>query len=215
MAYPVAPVTGGMADTVQSIGIIGAIRPLAPAMSPARPAARIALRDATHEIHTRMHRHPALARLAAGTITAAEYRAVLARSLGFYAIAEPVLGLAGRLTDCLAVDLAELGFSPAMIADLPRCAPLAIADTPAVIGGRYVLIGASMGGKVMARALAARRDGGPALPVRFLTALSQNDWAQFTASLDENLPDAASRNRAAVAAAAIFAVYENWMAWHA
>ena len=72
----------------------------------------MALRTATHDIHERMHRHPALARLAAGTIGCDEYRRVLARSYGFYAMAEPVLGLSGKLTDCIVQDLVELGMRP-------------------------------------------------------------------------------------------------------
>ena len=126
-----------------------------------RSPARTALRATTHEIHERMHHHPALPRLAAGTIARDEYRHVLARSYGFYATVEPVIGLASTLTACLFGDLMELGMTPAAIDDLPRCAPLAIGQGQAELtGARYVLLGASPGGKVMARAMssAALRD---------------------------------------------------------
>ena len=176
----------------------------------------MALRTATHDIHERMHRHPALSRLAAGTIGCDEYRRVLARSYGFYAMVEPVLGLSGKLTDCIVQDLVEMGMTPAAIYALPRCAPLAIGPGyAALIGARYVLLGASLGGKVMARAMAGRIGGDAAVPVRFLTGMGENDWKVFAAGLEENLPDAGSRTQAATAATAMFAAYEDWMAWHA
>ncbi len=80
-----------------------------------------------------------------------------------------------------------------------------------MIGARYVLLGASLGGKVMARAIAGRTDGHAALPVRFLTGTGENDWKIFAAELEDNLPDAASRAAAAMAAKATFATYEDWM----
>lgn len=179
------------------------------------PTARLALQQATREIHERMHRHPALSRLAAGTIGRDEYRRVLARSYGFYAMAEPVLGLGGSLNQCLKDDLVELGMTHAMVAQLPRCAPLAIGqDQAELTGARYVLLGASLGGKVMARAILERTDGLAALPVRFLEGMGEYDWKTFTSHLETNLPDAISRTRAAKAALVTFGAYEHWMTWH-
>ncbi len=173
---------------------------------------RLALRAATDAIHQRMHHHPGLARLAAGTIGRDEYCRLLARSYGFYAVAEPVAGLPGRLTDCLVRDLADLGRNAAAISALPRCMTVKIADGhPEMIGARYVLLGASLGGKVMAKAIARQNVGNVALPTRFLTGSSDNDWKGFVADLEAALPDVASRSRAAVAANATFAAYEEWM----
>lgn len=178
-------------------------------------SARHVLQLATHDIHERMHRHPALARLAAGTIGRDEYRRVLARSYGFYAMAELVLGVGGGLTQCLRDDLTELGLTPAAIDDLPRCAPLSIGrDRAELVGSRYVLLGASLGGKVMARAMAGRTDGHAALPAHFLTGMGESDWKIFASNLEANLPDSGSRTRAAKAASAVFAAYEEWMDWH-
>ncbi len=174
--------------------------------------ARSILRTTTQAIHERLHRHPGLSRLAAGTVDRDEYRQLLARSYGFYAAVEPMLVLARVLTDCLAEDLAELGVSADKIAALPRCAPPPIGHGHAeLIGARYVLLGASLGGKVMARALASRASDAAVLPVRFLTGTSADDWSSFAADLDANLPDAAAQNRAAAAAVSVFAAYEEWM----
>ncbi len=178
-------------------------------------AARTALRTATEVIHRRMHRHPGLARLAAGTIGRAEYSRLLARSYGFYAMAEPLIGLPGKGSDCLARDLAELGVSAADIAGLPRCVRLDIGNGHAALtGARYVLFGASLGGKVMAKAMAGRPGDEAALPVRFLTSLGENDWKAFATGLEAALPDASSRIQAVAAATATFAAYEQWMEWH-
>ena len=166
-------------------------------------------------IHERLHRHPGLSRLTTGTVDRDEYRCLLARSYGFYAVVEPMLGLAGRLTERLVQDLTELGVGAAAIEALPRCGlPPIGCDQAELIGARYVLLGASLGGKVMARAIAARTDGHAALPVRFLTGMGENDWKTFAAELEDDLPDAASRTRAAKAAKATFAAYEEWMTWH-
>lgn len=174
--------------------------------------ARAVLKSSTQAIHERLHGHPELARLAAGTIGRADYRRVLARSYGFYAVAEPKLGLGSGATRHLWEDLIDLGMNAATVADLPCCAPLAIGQGPAeLIGARYVLLGASLGGTVMARAIAGRANGEPALPVRFLTGMGTNDWKTFAAGLEANLPDVASRARAATAATVVFAAYERWM----
>lgn len=179
---------------------------------PNQMTSRMALQSATHSIHQRLHHHPGLARLAAGTIGRDEYRRLLGRSYGFYAMAEPLLGFATRLTDCLAHDLTDLGMTHAEVAELPRCENMEIGDGQAeTVGARYVLLGASLGGKVMAKAI-ARHDA--SLPVRFLTGLGENDWKNFSADLEVTLPDVASRTRAAKAATVTFAAYEDWMAGH-
>lgn len=176
-------------------------------------SARAALRAATHDIHERMHRHPGLARLAAGTISRDEYRHLLSRSYGFYAVVEPILGLSGGLTDCLVQDLDELGMTASAVKNLPRCTPPPVEFGRAgIIGARYVLLGASLGGKAMARALVGRNCGSSVLPVRFLTGLGADDWSRFAAGLEASLPDAVSRTRAAKTAVSIFAAYEDWMA---
>lgn len=142
-----------------------------------------------------MHHHPALARLAAATTGRDEYCRVLARSYGFYIMAEPALGLGGKLTDCLVADMTELGMTPAAIAALPRCTNLGcVQEHSALIGVRYVLISASLGGKVMARAITGWTGGDGALPVRFLTGMTENDLKAFAAGLETHLPDGASNS---------------------
>ncbi len=176
------------------------------------PGARAALRAATHDVHVRMHHHPSLSRLAAGTIEVDEYRHLLARSYGFYVVVGPILGLADHLTSLLVLDLSELGMDAEAVEALPRCAPPPVKCSHAVIGAKYVLLGASLGGKVMARALAGGSRRTSALPVRFLTGVNAGDWVSFADALDEHLPETAARACATRAAVSMFAAYEDWMA---
>lgn len=174
--------------------------------------ARMTLQMATHRIHQRLHHHPALARLAAGTIGRDEYRRLLGRSYGFYAVAEPLMGASSGLTDRLAEDLIDLGMAGTEVSGLPRSPRLRIGDGRAErIGIRYVFLGASLGGRVMAKAI-ARHDA--TLPVRFLTSQGDAAWKDFAADLEVALPDGVSRARAATAAQVTFAAYEDWMAGH-
>ncbi len=83
------------------------------------PRGRSALRTATCDIHERRHCHPALSRLAASTADPDGYRHLPARSYGFYAVDEPMLGVGGGLTGCLVWDLPEAGLSAG---DWSRCA---------------------------------------------------------------------------------------------
>lgn len=173
---------------------------------------RMALQLATHSIHQRLHHHPGLARLAAGTIGRDEYRRLLGRSYGFYSVAEPLVDISRGLTNCLAEDLIDLGMTCTEVSGLPRSLLMKISDGHAErIGIRYVFLGASLGGKVMARAIARRE---AKLPIRFLTSQGDAAWKNFAADLEVNLPDVASRTQAATAALVTFAAYEDWMAGH-
>ncbi|MEG3178507.1 biliverdin-producing heme oxygenase [Sphingomonas sp. RB3P16] len=181
----------------------------APAGRPAARSARAILRSATDSVHQRMHRHPGFAALADGTIERAAYRALLARIHGFYRSVEARLALGNARSTALADDLVDLGLSRGTLEALPSCAPLQIGESPAeTIGARYVVFGASLGGQVMAKALARRA---PALPTRFLCGTGSADWSRFVASLDAHLPDGAARALAARAAVTTFAALEGWM----
>ena len=131
-------------------------------------SARSVLRSATDDIHERMHRHSGFALLATGTIERAAYRRLLARSYGFYAMAERMLGRGDDWVGRLAHDLADLGLSHQAIARLPQCPPPTFGKGAADrIGATYVLLGASLGGRVMARAVAHRASASEPLPTRF------------------------------------------------
>lgn len=115
------------------------------------------LRDATRERHRLIERVPALGRLFAKDFSLDEYRDLLARFYGFYAVVEPRLAAAfadpgnpflrrGRTSD-LIQDLKQLGYSEADISRLALCADVPPVDfQEQAIGIAYVLEGSTMGG---------------------------------------------------------------------
>jgi heme oxygenase (biliverdin-IX-beta and delta-forming) len=177
-----------------------------------RLSARAVLREATNAIHERMHWHPGISQVARGTIGREEYRHLLNRTYGFYSMAEPLLGLPGGQTDALSQDLADLGMSAAEIKVLRLCAaPMIGRRLTELAGAQYVLLGASLGGKAMARAIVTRSSGKADLPIRFLSGNGAGDWQTFVVRLEALLPDQGSRAQAAEAAFKMFAAYESWM----
>jgi heme oxygenase (biliverdin-IX-beta and delta-forming) len=179
--------------------------------------ARSILRAATDEVHERMHHHPGFAQLAAGRIERIAYRRLLARSYGFYTMAEELVDRGNNWACRLALDLAELGLTEQALGHLPRCPPPVIGtDQAARVGATYVLLGASLGGKVMARAVTCGACAGEKLPTRFLAGDDNASWKDLVANLDTLLPDECARSRAARSAVTMFCAFETWMnGWNA
>jgi heme oxygenase len=176
--------------------------------TPNEPGARSILRSATDDIHQRMHRHPGFALLAAGTIERAAYRRLLARSYGFYVTAERLIERGDDWVCRLVDDLLELGLTDQAIAELPRCPSPAIErDEAARIGATHVLLGASLGGKVMARTVARRASVGDGLPTRFLACDDNESSKVFAAQLDVILPSNGARASAARTAVTFFEAF--------
>ena len=119
----------------------------------------------TSDLHTRLE---TLIDFPSALLCRGRYRALLAALFGFYEPLEAALaafpdwaacGLdlaARRHTPALVFDLEALGLSPAAVAALPRCT--ALPDLPlfaTATGCLYVLEGATLGGQVISRQLAA------------------------------------------------------------
>lgn len=177
---------------------------------PAIPPVRAALRVATDAVHQRMHRHPGFEALAEGRITAADYRALLARLLGFHLAFEHATGEAPRRSRRLAEDLRALG---ADAAAAPLCPDLpALASHAARLGAAYVAEGAALGGRVMAKALNGRPE---LLAARsFLSgdaAATGARWSAFLARLESEIRTPAERDAAVGSAVAVFLCFERWM----
>ena len=184
-------------------------RRLVPMIDAATPSARMVLRGATDEIHQRMHRHGGFAQLAAGTIVKHDYCRLLARSHGFHAMAARFVHVCIPLAGLLDADLLALGMSRGGIAALPQSDALGLdGSVPAQIGATYVVLGAALGGGVMARAIGHRM-----WPTGFLRGQSDAipKWPAFLAEVELALSDTESRLMAAKAAVAAFVAYETWM----
>ena len=162
-----------------------------------RPAtsARLAihLRHATAKTHQAVERLPLMARLTSPSVTREDYLDYL------HALAEVYAALEGSLLDVLDEEIRnDLGVRPklpAILDDLaeqgqphiPRTSTqLAPAGSGAALGGLYVLEGATLGGRVIAKHL--RRCLGPALGsagfLDFHGEHSSAAWKRFASILD-------------------------------
>jgi heme oxygenase len=177
------------------------------------------LRERTSGIHAETERLPLMAALLDPGVTPADYARYLAALHGVYASVEPALyaALSPTVVTRLGVrpklpalqrDIAALGLSPC----LPPSArpPRAVVDgEAAVLGGLYVLEGATLGGRVIATRL--QRTLGPemGLPLSFLNfhgAEAGAAWRRFSAAMTDLCLQARAQDDA-VAAGAV-AVFE-------
>jgi heme oxygenase (biliverdin-IX-beta and delta-forming) len=175
-----------------------------------------ALRAATDGVHQRLHTHRGFAAIKAETIDLPRYARLLRRLHGFHRPFEVATGLAAARSGRIAADLAALASEPALASTpIPQCHDIPVFDdTDARLGGLYVVEGAALGGRILARHL-DRLFGTGAVAGRsfFLGGGSDTGatWRAFLAQLGEVSPDPARRHRVIAAAVATFAAFENWL----
>jgi heme oxygenase len=175
-----------------------------PATGPAREALIERLRRTTAGWHGAVERLPLMASLMAPTVTLDHYRAYLQRMFQVYGALEPPLldtldrglgphpGLRPNLRPklpALRVDLEALDLATPPIPPPPRIEGLSQA-----IGGLYVLEGASLGARVIARHLRRHLGGGAGDPLGPAAFLGHRDdpggpsvahaWRRFGAGLE-------------------------------
>ena len=145
----------------------------------------------------------------------AEYRAHLARLLGFYEPLESALARsAGDVrppllrSRFLIADLLQLGLTLEQICALPRCELPSIAS-PGAFGALYVYEGAALGGQVIARRLQRFFRSERGFAFYRCDALGTRDrWIAFCNSINA----AAAENQAAICDAAL-AVFDAFCQW--
>ena len=185
---------------------------------------RSRLRVATQDAHGRMHLHPGFRAAAAGSLTLAEYRDLLARLFGFHeafdaafpsapaAFARAIDLHARSRSEALAQDLAALGVAPRIPA-LPLCATAPRPKSePQWLGALYVTEGSTLGGAQIARALEALGIGEDGR--RFFTAygdLRSAMWRLFLARLETWAEDPEASAEVEASALAAFESFEVWM----
>lgn len=176
--------------------------------------ARGRLRRATEDAHLRLHALDPFARLAAGGIGRAEYAALLRRLLGFQLAVEARLAAAPSLAP-YGLDIAGRRRSAVIRADLaalgepeeaPEPAALpAFGSAAAALGCLYVVEGATLGGRMLARGLDHLLDG-PA-GRRFLEGEGAM-WRETAAALER----CEDRDAMTEGANATFAAFERHFA---
>ncbi|MBG0811977.1 biliverdin-producing heme oxygenase [Methylosinus sp. H3A] len=183
--------------------------------------ARAALRSATHAAHQRLHGHPALAALAAGTIAPTQYLQLLARLYGFHLPFERALTEAslrhgvdlriGARAHLLARDLVDLGAMGEAIAILPMAEAPALRSPGEWLGALYVREGSTLGAMRLAAALDPLLGDGNPRGRRFLSGGDAEGWRQCCAALEAGaarglLPEIVEGARAS------FHALERWLA---
>jgi heme oxygenase len=184
---------------------------------------RTRLKQVTQEAHERLHGHDGFGAAASGAISAADYRDLLARLYGFHAafdarMAEAPPALARELdlsergrAALIAEDLVGLGASPSRLAALPICDGLAPMQSPGdYLGALYVAEGSTLGGQLIARALAEAVGENRRF---FLGHGGEHSrlWRSFVARLDRLDAEPAEAAAAERSALAAFAAFERWM----
>lgn len=177
-----------------------------------------ALREHTAALHRSAEAAVALDRIE----DRASYAALLARMYGFYApfaaaIAQvPALPAVlewnrrGNLA-LLAADLAHLGVSPQALDHLQLAVPRSHAEA---VGGLYVVEGATLGGRVICRMLAARAALAD-VPRAFFAGYGADTgprWRAFGDAAEALVVTPAEREQAQAYAAYLFAAFRDWMA---
>lgn len=176
---------------------------------------RMALRDATQEVHERLHLHAGFAAVATGDIDRARYGQLLGRLYGFHSACEERLDVSRHRSAWLAADLATLGMDERSIACLSRCAALPRTDRLARrLGAMYVIEGAALGGRVLARGLDRLLGAENLAGRRFFYghgAETGARWQTFLKELEQCGRDQTARDDAVLAANAMFSAFEVWM----
>nr|WP_294546823.1 biliverdin-producing heme oxygenase [uncultured Rhodopila sp.] len=198
-------------------GPVALDRSAPPAPSPV--TARHALREATRAVHTRLHTHPVLGAVQAGTIDIACYRALLTRLYGFHLPFETAAGIGPERSLWLADDMRALGLTEQAIAALPLCPSLPRLDTPyRRLGALYVVEGSTLGGRELSKRLDhlfGRDDRAGRCFFSGRDADTGKAWRAFADALDAAGEDGAARAGMIAAAVETFASFENWLDWKA
>lgn len=156
----------------------------------------------------------------------AHYQRLVQAYYGFYQPLEQRLKNSGNTPDdfdlavrlktpTLRSDLLALGLSDQAIDQLPLCDTLpATVSAPASLGVLYVLEGATLGGQILRREIAARlnldADNGAAF-LDIYGAATGRRWRDFTDYLATSPFDASSRQAVVDAAQQTFACFERWL----
>ena len=190
-------------------------------------ALRLRLREATAQIHERLHGHAGLGAAASGAMSRDDYRVLLARLWGFHTAFEEALDEAARRlaldmvmaerarAPMLEADLLTLGLAAHAITQLPRCDHIfRPTDEASFMGALYVVEGSTLGGVHIARALSGLFDGREGEGRKFFMGYGERHslmWRGFLEQLDSFAGDAACEAAAIEGAVRTFKDFEIWM----
>ena len=183
------------------------------------------LREQTASLHDAVERQ---VDIADRVCSVHSYTDLLARLYGFYAPFEEELGAvvaraglpydveARRKAPLIVRDLAALGRPAAVVAALPLCAGVPRPDNPAAaLGCLYVVEGATLGGRLIARLVEHRLGIGPQTGGAFFNGYGPQvgpRWHAFCSVLADALRCRAAERDVVAAARATFVAFGRWLA---
>ena len=173
------------------------------------------LREATLDVHQRLHLHDGFAAIQNATIDLASYRSLLLRLYGFYIPFEATAGIGAERSGWLADDLKMLGVDSRALGAAPLCQDIPGLDTAeARLGALYVVEGSALGGRELGRNIARVLGRETIAGRRFFLGRGAGTgaaWRAYLAKLSDHSSDPASRVTIIDAALETFAVFERWM----
>lgn len=173
------------------------------------------LREATREVHKRLHRHDGFAAIQNSTINIAEYRRLLLRLYGFYVPLEPAAAIGHDRSVWLEDDLSALDVDRQMIAAAPRCSNIpGLNSAEGQLGARYVIEGPALGGRELGRCLDGLLGPGVARGRWFFLGNGSGTgeaWKGYLAHLSAASDEPEVRAAITKAAIETFKAFEEWL----
>lgn len=177
---------------------------------------RQCLRIATDVIHQRLHGHAGFAAVQDGTISRADYIALLMRLDGFHRAFEAAARVSDERSHWLAQDLETMRGERWLPGAAPQRPTMPLLNsTERVFGALYVVEGSALGGRGLARRLDRLLGSGEPDGRRFFEGRGSATgaaWRDFVGRLDLVSAEPAARAAAVDAAVEIFSVFEAWLA---
>ena len=176
---------------------------------------RWVLRDTTHDVHQRLHRHDGFAAIQTGAIDLAAYRRLLFRLHGFYVPFEAAADVRPDRSAWLESDLRALGMDPTGLGARAMCNDIPCLNTAAArLGALYVVEGSALGGRHLARNLDGLLGAEAIDGRRFFVGRGSGTgeaWRRYLSQLSAGSSDPLARTRIIDAALETFAVFESWL----
>ena len=180
----------------------------------AEPPLRSVLREATQDVHDRLHRHAGFAAIKDASIGVVAYQEIIVRLYGFYVPFEAAAAMGPDRSQWLADDMSALGLKRSLHA-LPLCQDVpCLTSAHRRLGALYVVAGSALGGRELARGLDSLLGKNVMKSRQFFTgrgARTGEAWGIYLARLSAVPPDPSVRLEIINGAVETFAAFENWL----
>lgn len=177
---------------------------------------RSLLKNATHDVHNRMHNHDGFSAIKQGKADKRLYNLLLRRLYGFYRPFELCAEMSNERSGWLYLDLTVMGTRADEFDSIPTCNKIPDLSTPnRRLGSLYVVAGSALGGRELSRGLDALLGVGVTSGREFFLGFGDRTgeiWRQYLASLNSASTNPGASKEIVGAAIETFAAFEHWAA---